>query len=200
MAKIVCCKSSSNAPKCLPGSSLCTDRRITTFSDTGWYYFAFYAYHCIKWLIIAACGFLGFRFNNLFRIGSAAFAGAYELQSAGIAVANMMYGFYPEEYESKAQTQTVMSGVRLFWLYFFMAWGIWVQAGLMPLAKAADEAEMAGRARARLRANIEEIEEELKDPEVKQDQDQVKVLRLQLDSINVAAAVAEKKVCAQALE
>ena len=111
-----------------------------------------------------------------------------------------MYGFYPEEYDSKAQTQTVMSGVRLFWLYFFMAWGIWVQAGLAPLAKAADEAEMAGRARARLRANIEEIEEELKDPEVKQDQDQVKVLRLQLDSINVAAAVAEKKVCAQALE
>ena len=67
-----------------------------------------------------------------------------EIQNAGIALTNVFYGYYAEAYDSKAQTQTVISGMRLFWLYFLMAWGIWVQAGLISLAKAAAEDRCIG--------------------------------------------------------
>lgn len=186
--------------------------------NTEWFYTALYLYHGVKWGITAFCGYLGYRFKRAFRIGSAAYAGAYEIQATCVAIYTFLVYGYGDDILQYA-SQEYAAGASLALLYVLMLAGCYMQHTLKDLEVAVDECEAAGRARARLRSNMDDLQQDIRDLRAKASEEkeehredaeagkeqidqiderteqQIKVINMQLDSIKVAAAVAEKKVC-----
>ena len=187
---------------------------------TAWYFAALYSYHGVKWGITIACGFLGYKFKRLFRIGSAAFAGAREIQVTAITAWTWYIKGSRPDLELDSQEGT--AGANLAILYFLMLIGMIVQWSLKDLEAAVDETESAGHKRAKLRITMHELQQDIQelrsnareqiqtleeehrdDPKYLADEKaqiekvrdaQIQVINVQLDSLKVAAKVAEEKV------
>lgn len=189
--------------------------------NTEWYYVALYLYHGVKWGITALFAYLGYRYERKFRIGSAAYAGAYEIQATGLAIYSFLVYGYGDDLLQFA-SQEYAAGASFGFLYFLMIIGALMQNSLKDLEVAVDECEAAGRARARLRNTMDDLQKDIRElrakaaeekeelSKEKQDEQeqreqrdqidqrteqQIGVINMQLDSLKVAAAVAEKKVC-----
>ena len=178
-----------------------------------WYFGSLWIYYGVKWFIFFAAARCGYIFKRQFRIGAAAYAGAYEIQKTCITA----WTWYTEGNASltSLDTQEATAGANWAILWGLMLVGSIVQYSLKDLETAVDQAEAAGLARAKLRNTMEDLQRDIQelranskreiaelsvsDPEIEADikrttETQIKIINVQLDTLKVSAKLAEEKV------
>ena len=210
-------------PGGVPVRESCVDP-ANNFDNTPWYFGALWLYYGIKWVLVVIAGRLGYRYKREFRIGSAAFAGAHEIQLAALSGWNLaVHGSIDPASDYKVG-KAAANWLTLWSL--MLIGGLFQYKYLKDLETAVDQAESAGRARAKLRITIQSLQRDIQelranaesekralktagggeeeiDSEIKMidqiTEGQIKTIKVQLDSLKVSTKLAEEKVISRLL-